>query len=194
MCSCILKMIFFPFSTQMIRSFFNQIKAWFLFSQITREKPGINDLNMTYNSKNFSHLSVYSSNKIPTSLKTFEPISAKGLLWFSLVLWHINHCRLLMLNPIFININISISNNSVWHKYTVKCQKQFYFKLFNIEYKTSSISFNAKSFQVEEQWWYNLTDSYRIKEVHTLLKGINPKENVIAWLEFRLPLCCCPSH
>ena len=31
----------------------------------------------------------------------------------SLVLWHINHCRLLMPNPFFIHINSSTSNNSV---------------------------------------------------------------------------------
>ena len=39
--------------------------------------------------------------------------------WFGLVLWHINHCRLFNAKFIFIQINSSISNNSVWHKCTV---------------------------------------------------------------------------
>ena len=51
----------------------------------------------------------------------------KSLVWFGLVLWHINHCRLLNAKSIFIHINSSISNNSVPHKYifclhTFKCQ------------------------------------------------------------------------
>ena len=35
------------------------------------------------------------------------------LIWSGLVLWHINHCRLFNVKPIFIDINSSISNNSV---------------------------------------------------------------------------------
>ena len=43
------------------------------------------------------------------------------IIWFGLVLWHINHCRLLMPNP-FLNINSSISNNSVLQTKTVTFQ------------------------------------------------------------------------
>ena len=46
-----------------------------------------------------------------------------------LVLWHINHCRLFNAKSIFIQIISSISNNSVYHKYS-----------FNV--KNSSISSN----------------------------------------------------
>ena len=35
------------------------------------------------------------------------------LLWFHLILWHINHCRSFDAKPIFIHINSSMSNNSV---------------------------------------------------------------------------------
>ena len=35
------------------------------------------------------------------------------LVCFGLVLWHINHCRLFNVKSIFIQINSSISNNSV---------------------------------------------------------------------------------
>ena len=44
---------------------------------------------------------------------------------FVWVLWHINLCRLFNAKSIFIQINSSISNNSV-------CQKHFYFKLFSL--------------------------------------------------------------
>ena len=46
--------------------------------------------------------------------------------WFVLVLWHINHCRLSKPNPFYIYINSSISNNSVIRiafVFTVECQK-----------------------------------------------------------------------
>ena len=39
------------------------------------------------------------------------------LVWFGLVLWHINHCRLFDAKSIFIHINSSVSNNSVMYKY-----------------------------------------------------------------------------
>ena len=44
------------------------------------------------------------------ALKLNNPLC---LVWFGLVLWHINHCRLFNAESIFILINISISNNSV---------------------------------------------------------------------------------
>ena len=50
-----------------------------------------------------------------------------GLVWFGLVLWHINRCWLFYAKSIFIQINSSISNHSVYHNYsfclhTVKCK------------------------------------------------------------------------
>ena len=67
------------------------------------------------------------------------------IVWFSFDLWHINQCRLFNVKCIFIHINISISNNSVKHRYsflfTHGKSKEFYLKLFS--------SFNsAKLFQV----------------------------------------------
>ena len=46
--------------------------------------------------------------------------------------------------------------------------------------------FNAKSILLEEQLWYYLTHSWEDKGVHTFPKGICPKVNVIARLEFEL--------
>ena len=43
-------------------------------------------------------------------------------------LWHINHCRLFNAKSIFIHINSSISNNSVWRKWIF-----FAYKLFNVK-------------------------------------------------------------
>ena len=44
--------------------------------------------------------------------------------------------------------------------------------------------FNAKAILLEEQEWYYLTHSWEDKGVHTFPKGIWPKMNVIARLEY----------
>ena len=46
--------------------------------------------------------------------------------------------------------------------------------------------FNTKAILIEEQLWDYLTHSWEDKGVHTFSKGICPKANVIAWLEFEL--------
>ena len=46
--------------------------------------------------------------------------------------------------------------------------------------------FNAKAILLEEPYRYYLTHSWEDKGVHTFPKGICPKVNVIAWLEFEL--------
>ena len=46
--------------------------------------------------------------------------------------------------------------------------------------------FNAKAILLEEQKWYYLTHSCEDKGVNTLPKGICPKVNVIARLEYEL--------
>ena len=46
--------------------------------------------------------------------------------------------------------------------------------------------FNAKAILLEEQSWYYLTHSWEDKGVHTFPKGICPKVNVIARLEYEL--------
>ena len=46
--------------------------------------------------------------------------------------------------------------------------------------------FNAKAILLEEQYWYYLTHSWEDKGVHTFPKGIFPKVNVIARLEYEL--------
>ena len=60
------------------------------------------------------------------------------------------------------------------------------FLLFNGIYINLCGLFNTKVIFVEEQQWYYLTNSWEDKEVHTFSKGISPKVNVIAWLEFKL--------
>ena len=52
------------------------------------------------------------------SLKSCKNVDF-GLVWFGLVLWHINHCSLFNAKSISIHMNRSISNNSVQHKYSV---------------------------------------------------------------------------
>ena len=46
--------------------------------------------------------------------------------------------------------------------------------------------FNAKAILLEEQYWYYLTHSWEDKGAHTFPKGICPKVNVIARLEYEL--------
>ena len=46
--------------------------------------------------------------------------------------------------------------------------------------------FNAKAIIIEEQQWYYLTHSWEDKGVYTFPKGICPKVNVIARLQFEL--------
>ena len=46
--------------------------------------------------------------------------------------------------------------------------------------------FNAKAILLEEQLWYYLTHSWEDKGVHSFPKGICPKVNVIALLEYEL--------
>ena len=46
--------------------------------------------------------------------------------------------------------------------------------------------FNAKAILLEEQYWYYLTHRWEDTGVHTFPKGICPKVNVIARLEFEL--------
>ena len=46
--------------------------------------------------------------------------------------------------------------------------------------------FDAKAILLEEQYWYYLTHSWEDKGVHTFPKGICPKVNVIAQLEYEL--------
>ena len=51
-------------------------------------------------------------------------------LWFGLVLWHINLCRLFNAKSIFIHINSYVSNNSVLYKYS------FFFIYTHLNVKT----------------------------------------------------------
>ena len=47
------------------------------------------------------------------------------------VSWHNNHCRLFNAAFIFIQINNSISNNSIKYKYTIQLSKTFLFQVMN---------------------------------------------------------------
>ena len=46
--------------------------------------------------------------------------------------------------------------------------------------------FNAKAILLEEQYWYSLTHNWEDTGFHTFPKGICPKVNVIARLEYEL--------
>ena len=46
--------------------------------------------------------------------------------------------------------------------------------------------FNAKAILLEEQQWYYLTQSWEDKGVYTFPRGICPKVNIIARLEYKL--------
>ncbi len=59
-------------------------------------------------------------------------IKTKYFCLFVWVLWHINLCRLFNAKSIFIQINSSISNNSVWQKVHSLNAKNIYFKLFSL--------------------------------------------------------------
>ena len=48
------------------------------------------------------------------------------------------------------------------------------------------VGYYAKPFLIEKQRWYYLTYNWRNKRVHTYLKFISPKVNVIERLEFEL--------
>ena len=54
------------------------------------------------------------------------------LLWFGLVLWHINHCRLLMPN-LFLYI-LKVLSQTIQFRISTQfqCKKQFYFKKFGL--------------------------------------------------------------
>ena len=54
--------------------------------------------------------------------------------------------------------------------------------------------FNAKAILLEEHLWYYLTHSWEDKGVHTFLKGICPKVNVIARLEYELAYYDSTAH
>ena len=59
----------------------------------------------------FNGISTLVGNLIPKS-SLYKNSSIFGLVWFGLVLWYINHCRLYNAQSILIHINSSISNNS----------------------------------------------------------------------------------
>ena len=80
--------------------------------------------------------------------KIFHPsLLVCSFVW---VLWQINLCRLSYVKSISLQINISTSNNSVWHKYSfclkrVKCPKLFYFKQFSL---------TVVQFQCQKQFYF----------------------------------------
>ena len=65
------------------------------------------------------------------------------------------------------------------------------FSLFNV---TSIFGGYLKAILPEEQYWYYLTHSWEDKGVHTFPKGICPKVNVTAWLEYEFAYYDSPVH
>ena len=51
------------------------------------------------------------NNSIVKIVQNTEKSPGILMVWFGLVLWHINHCRLFIAKSIFIHINSSVSNN-----------------------------------------------------------------------------------
>ena len=104
------------------------------------------------------------------------------------------------------NSNCCISQKSLLSDYHLCLQEKFlellfFFRTFFIQFKEIRLVwfgyfvswhinfcrlFNAKAILQEEQYWNNLTHSWEDKGVHTFSKGICPKVNVIARLEFEL--------
>ena len=64
--------------------------------------------------------------------------------------------------------------------------KNFFLFIFSLLNGISASLFNAKAILLEEQYWYYLIHSLEDKRVYIFRKGICPKMNVIAWLEFEL--------
>ena len=60
----------------------------------------------------------------------------------------------------------------------------------NIEHNCGNIIFQGRKssiyFKIGRQLWDYLSHCWEDTEIHTFLKGISPKLNVIAWLEFEL--------
>ena len=64
---------------------------------------------------------------VDSSVQGFEYYLKKNL--FVWVLWHINLCRLFNAKCIFMQLNTSISDNSVSYKYTAYLSKTFLFQV-----------------------------------------------------------------
>ena len=71
----------------------------------------------------------------------------------------------------------------VWFVCMSKSQKSLCVLFWHINL---CMLFNAKATLLEEQYWYYLTHSWEDKGVDTFPKGICPKVNVIAQLEYEL--------
>ena len=101
-------LLFFPF--------------FYLFYFFSQKKPNITKKDMEVqnkcrnsqsNRKSYLDLFIYLFVCLLTFPNNF--LSFSRLVWPGLVLWHINHCRLLHAKSIFIYINISISRTFVKH-------------------------------------------------------------------------------
>ena len=68
----------------------------------------------------------------------------------------------------------------------VKDLNSVWFGFFILWHINTCGVFKAKVILLEEQLWYYLTHSWEDKEFHTFPKGICPKVNVIAQLEYEL--------
>ena len=96
--------------------------------------------------------------------KSIKALILPGIDWFGLVLWHINHCRLFNAKSIFIDINSSISNNSVLayknssisnysvlHMYTVSMSKNSSIQNNSVLH-TNTVLFQAIQFSISTQF------------------------------------------
>ena len=90
-----------------------------------------------------------------------------GLIWFGLILWHINHCRLFNAESIFIRMNSSISNNLIlaW----VRFSKVSYQDLDRS--KIELVDIKCLSYKIKHTHWHTHTHTHTIthmcKHTHT---------------------------
>ena len=115
----------------------------------------LNVLTFLFQTIQFSMSAVYISNTSIGSInRTLSGVTTPGLsgpgamainVWFGLILWYINHCRLFNTRSIFIHINSSISNNSVLYKYKFLFRHILNVKtvLFQAIYLSISTQFNS---------------------------------------------------
>ena len=99
-----------------------------------------------------------------------------SLVWFGLVLWHINRCRLSNTKSIFIHINTSNSINSTQYKYSFCLHSSIY----KVQFSISTVSmpqtflFQTIQFSIHKQFHFKY---FNLAEVHNSnVKTVNSKQ------------------
>ena len=77
----------------------------------------------------YQHFSDY---LMPNQVILIKNLFKYGLVWFGLILWHLNHCRLFNTKSIFIHKTVLFQTIQFSIIRQFKCQKQFCFKQFSL--------------------------------------------------------------